>query len=186
MILTENLLIKTKTYRLHVEDLLILYCKFYNNSWLGNAYMPSHIAYFRLKSRKYLDNTGLLTNLGVSLCKDLFEANLNEEIDYFDQFWSVYPSSDKWANYPMTRALKNNKFRCKTLYNTLLKEGVNPEDILKGLDREIETRKRNSNKENSMKFMQASSTWLNNRTFEAWLDKEEITPDSLLYGKDLN
>ena len=86
----------------------------------------------------------------------------------------------------MTRTLRNNKLKSKQLYTALMQEGVWPEMILSGLHAEMESRKRNSAKDNSMKFMQASSTWLNNRTYEAWLDRDEVSSDSVLYGKDLN
>ena len=42
--------------------------------------MPSHIAYFRLKSRKYLDNTGLLTltnNINLSGAYSISSTNWN-------------------------------------------------------------------------------------------------------------
>ena len=183
MQINEKFLLSCVKWKLFVDDSVVLYFIYNNKSC---EHLVSKIAFYRLQRKKFITEDNILTELGKEVYKDLFELNTGQiEID-FNNFWEAYPSSDKWANYPMTRTLRNNKVKSKQLYTTLMQEGVTPESILLGLNIEIETRKRISSKDNSMKFMQASSTWLNNRTYEAWLDKDEIVSDSTLYGKDLN
>lgn len=100
---------------------------------------------------------------------------------YFNEFWDKFPSSDKWNNFPSTRALKSDKNGCNKRYNKLLlEEGYNHTDIIKALDFQIRMFKKNSTVvENKLKFFQNSSTWLNQKTFLEYLElmKEESIED---------
>lgn len=84
----------------------------------------------------------------------------------FEEFWELYPGTDKHSIYPKTRALKSNRKGCEEKYKKLIEEGVKHEDIIKALRYEIEERKKTSGKDNKLSFMKNSSTWLNQREFE--------------------
>ena len=94
---------------------------------------------------------------------------------YFEEFWALFPSSDKWAKYSATRALKADKDGCRKKYFKLLEE-YKHEEIMEALKFQIEMfRSTSTIAENKLKFFQNSSTWLNQKTFleYAELSKQE-------------
>ena len=95
----------------------------------------------------------------------------------FNEFWDAFPSSDKWASFPLTRALKADKNGCNKRYSKLLvEEGYKHEDVMTALEYQKNLFKKNSTMiENKMKFFQNSATWLNQKTFLEYLElsKEE-------------
>lgn len=88
----------------------------------------------------------------------------------FDEFWKLFPATDKHSIYNKTRSLKSNRIGCKTKYFSYLKEGVKHSDIIKALRYEIEDRKKTSGKDNKLSYMKNSNTWLNQREFEIILE----------------
>lgn len=99
--------------------------------------------------------------------------------DMFDEFWELYPSSDRHSIYTKTRVLRSNRLGCKKKYYSLLKEGVLHSDIIKAVRYEVEERKRTSGKENKLSFMKNTNTWLNQREYEVILEsiKDDDTDD---------
>lgn len=95
----------------------------------------------------------------------------------FDEFWKLYPSTDKHSIYPKTRSLKSNRIGCKNKYIKYIKEGVKHSDIIKALRYEIEDRKTTSGRDNKLSYMKNSSTWLNQREFDIILETMTDTPD---------
>lgn len=90
----------------------------------------------------------------------------------FDEFWTLFPSSDKWGNFSATRSLKSDKENCRKKYKKLInEEGYKHEDIIKALSYQIALFKKNSTViDNKMKFFQNSLTWINQRTFIQYLE----------------
>ncbi len=108
------------------------------------------------------------------LTKFNIETNLNKNNkSSFDEFWTLFPSSDETDFFKKTRFLKSNKDACKKKYLELLNQ-YKHEDIIKALKYEVETRKNTSG--NGLKFMKNSLTWLNQKEFEIILEnlKENI------------
>jgi len=99
------------------------------------------------------------------------DFNLTSFEEKFEEFWDLFPSSDKYMHFPRTRILRTEQEKCKKMYRKILDE-YNHEDVIKALKYELNMREHNSvsgiNKLFSdFKYMKASSTWLNNKEFLA-------------------
>lgn len=108
------------------------------------------------------------------------------EPSVFDQWWSAYPSTDtfKYKNKTFygTRSLKAGKDECKIKFEAILNEKEYTVDLLvKALEFEVTQKKENSIKtgQNRLTYMQNSLTYLNQRTFESFVDliKEGISSE---------
>lgn len=130
----------------------------------------------------------------ITTLKEEFENFKKLEVDFkptsfeekFQEFWDLFPSSDKYMHFPRSRVLKTELDKCKKMYRKLL-EDYKHENIMKALNYEINMREHNSasglNKQFSdFKFMKASSTWLNNKEF---LALEEIMKDDNIEKVDI-
>ena len=148
---------------------------------------------FELSHNIYVTSLGEEILLNV---KEIFEEFKKQEVVFmktefesqFEEFWSTFPSTDKFGIYPTTRNLRTNQDKCKRMYKKLL-EDYKHEDIMKALLHEIEMRKNNSvgKSFSDFKYMKASSTWLHNKEFLAIL--EGIENDSIekrdIFSKDI-
>lgn len=124
-----------------------------------------------------------LTNEGKDVLKFL---NIKEktqlvkkkaEPSVFDKWWSAYPSTDtfiyKNKTFHGTRSLKAKRDECKIKFDAILNEGEHTVDVLiKALQFEVLQKKENSFKanENKLVYMQNSLTYLNQRTYESFID----------------
>lgn len=108
----------------------------------------------------------------------------------FEYFWSDYPLNDKWESFPITRVIRSNKKRSKELYMSLRREGISNQLLCVALANEIATRKKRSISSkginNELTYMQSPAVWLNNRTFESWIQDDGEAPSEELYGKELS
>lgn len=104
--------------------------------------------------------------------------------DSFDNWWKVYPGTDtfrhKGKTFTGTRSMRVKKDECKVKFDKILQEGeYTAEDLVAALEYEVLQKKENSVKSSSNKltFMQNSLTYLNQRTFEPFIEliKEGIT-----------
>lgn len=99
------------------------------------------------------------------------DFNLTSFEEKFEEFWNLFPSSDKYMHFPRTRILRTEQDKCKKMYRKILDE-YNHEDVIKALKYELNMREHNSVSGISklfsdFKYMKASSTWLNNKEFLA-------------------
>ena len=106
--------------------------------------------------------------------------------DGFDSWWGAYPGTDKFEykgkSFPATRALSVSKDECRTKFNKILLEGdYTPEQLVEALKYDVQSKKENSifTGTNKLSFMQNSLTYLNQRTFEPFI---EIIKE----GKEIN
>ena len=97
--------------------------------------------------------------------------------DAFESWWKVYPGTDTFTHngvsFNGTRGLRVKKDECKLKFNNILGEGeYTAEDLIAALNMEILQKKENSvkTKSNKMSFMQNSLTYLNQRTFEPFIE----------------
>ena len=112
--------------------------------------------------------------------------------DEFDLWWKAYPGTDTFKingkNFTGTRSLRNKKDECKAKLHKILDEGeYTIKELIEALEFEVNQKVNNSIKTgvNKMSFMQNSLTYLNQRTFEPFIElireghKQEIdTPVS--------
>lgn len=97
--------------------------------------------------------------------------------DSFELWWKTYPGTDtfkhKGKQFEGTRSLRIKKDECKIKFNKILGEGeYKTDDLVKALEYEVLQKKENSVKTvtNKMSFMQNSLTYLNQRTFEPFIE----------------
>lgn len=106
--------------------------------------------------------------------------------DAFDAWWSTYPATDTFKIgqrvFKGTRALRVKKEDCKAKFLKIIAEGFTVEELVSALECEVNQKKENSVKtgENKLKYMQNSLTYLNQRTWEPYVEliKQGLKTDS--------
>jgi hypothetical protein len=136
-----------------------------------------------VRRKGLLSETNKVTILG----KQLLEfVNEQEEVKLpkkkktdtdFDKWWGVYPGTDtftyKSQSFTGTRSMRTKKEECKVKFNSILAEGdYTANELLAALEYEILQKKENSikTKTNRLTFMQNSLTYLNQRSFESFIE----------------
>jgi DNA repair ATPase RecN len=127
------------------------------------------------------------TNKVTILGKQLLEfVNEQEEVKLpkkkktdtdFDKWWGLYPGTDTFTyrsqSFTGTRSMRTKKEECKVKYNNVIAEGdYTAKELLAALEYEILQKKENSikTKTNRLTFMQNSLTYLNQRSFEPFIE----------------
>lgn len=100
-----------------------------------------------------------------------------EKDDEFEQWWKAFPGTDtfefKGRKFKGTRALRVKKDDCKAKIAKIINEGeYTISELVQALKLEIQQKAENSIKtgQNKMSFFQNSLTYLNQRTFEPYLE----------------
>jgi len=135
-----------------------------------------------VRRKGLLSDTNKVTILG----KQLFEFLNEEEVKMpkkkktdsdFDKWWGVYPGTDtftyKSQSFTGTRSMRAKKEECKVKFNNIIAEGdYTANELLAALEYEILQKKENSikTKTNRLTFMQNSLTYLNQRSFEPFIE----------------
>jgi len=95
----------------------------------------------------------------------------------FDDWWKAYPGTDtfthKKINFTGTRSMRVKKDDCKAKLNSILAEGeYTIKEMIAALEYEVLQKKENSykTKTNKLSYMQNSLTYLNQRTFEPFIE----------------
>jgi len=95
----------------------------------------------------------------------------------FEKWWKVYPGTDtftyKGKSFSGSRSLRQKRDDCKTKLSKILNEGeYTIDEMIAALEYEVLQKKENSYKagENKLKYMQNSLTYLNQRTFEPFIE----------------
>ena len=136
-----------------------------------------------VRRKGLLSDTNKVTIIGKELI-----AFLNEEKEVkmpkkkktdtdFDKWWNLYPGTDTFTHggqsFTGTRGMRVKKEECKTKFNSILLEGeYKPNELIAALEFEILQKKENSvkTKTNRLTFMQNSLTYLNQRSFEPFIE----------------
>ena len=95
----------------------------------------------------------------------------------FDDWWKAYPGTDtfshKKVDFTGTRSMRAKKDDCKLKLKNILSEGeYTIKEMIAALEYEVLQKKENSvkTKTNRLTFMQNSLTYLNQRTFEPFIE----------------
>ncbi len=95
----------------------------------------------------------------------------------FEEWWKTYPGTDTFAykgkKFRGTRALRKDKQACKVKFDAILLEGdYTAEQLVQALTYELEQKVIMSMKtgQNRLTYMQNSLTYLNQRTYEAFIE----------------
>jgi hypothetical protein len=116
----------------------------------------------------------------------------------FEEWWKTYPGTDsfeyKGKTFKGTRALRLYKDDCRLKFDKILLEGeYTAAQLISALNFEILQKKENSvaTNINRLTFMQGSSVYLNQRSFEPFIElinegaKIEIAPQKPTGGTDI-
>lgn len=104
-------------------------------------------------------------------------VRVKQDDDLFEAWWKVYPGTDtfthKGVSFTGSRGLRVNKEECKLKFDKILGEGEYTADVMiEALQFDILQKKENSikTKANKVTYMQNSLTYLNQRTFEPFIE----------------
>ena len=97
--------------------------------------------------------------------------------DEFETWWKAYPGTDTFTyrgkSFTGSRSMRVRKEDCKVKFKKILEEGeYTLDDLLAALEYEVLQKKENSLKSgtNKLSFQQNSLTYLNQRTFEPFIE----------------
>jgi hypothetical protein len=95
----------------------------------------------------------------------------------FEEWWKAYPGSDtfthKGKKFSGARSLRQNKDECRLRFDKILLEGeYTAAQLIEALEFDVLQKKENSVKtgNNKLTYMQNSLTYLNQRSFEAFIE----------------
>ena len=110
----------------------------------------------------------------------------------FEAWWKAYPGTDTFTHkntkFTGTRSIRTKKDDCKAKFDNIIAEGeYTVQEMISALEYEVLQKKENSikHKTNKLTFMQNSLTYLNQRTFEPFIElireghKVEETPTNI-------
>ena len=131
-----------------------------------------------------------LTTVGKDLL-ELMEGSTDKKIikrksvtTDFEEWWKNYPPTDSFEVngkvFKGTRALRRGKEECRRKFKAILEEGdYTAVQLTKALQYEVERKIERSLKErkNCISFMQGSIPYLNQRTFEGFIELMEQDKD---------
>jgi hypothetical protein len=155
----------------------------------GNTKME--MIYQGVYRKGLVSESGKLTLSGKNVLKFLKEEAPKDKIiktkpasEDFAKWWKAFPGTDtfehKGSKFAGTRSLRREIENCKLKFNAILSEGeYTADDLVAALEFEVLQKKENSIKTgtNKMTYMQNSMTYLNQRTFEPFIElvKEGMT-----------
>ena len=103
----------------------------------------------------------------------------------FEEWWKNYPSTDSFKVnnqvFKGTRSLRRGKEECKRKFKSVLEEGdYTAQQLIESLKFEVNNRIERSLSENKniLSFMQGSIPYLNQRSFEGFIEMMETEKDS--------
>ena len=95
----------------------------------------------------------------------------------FEEWWKTYPGTDTFAHkgkkFTGSRSLRQNKDECRLRFDKILLEGeYTLQDMVAALQFDVDQKKENSVKTgvNRLTYMQNSLTYLNQRSFEPYIE----------------
>jgi hypothetical protein len=142
------------------------------------------IVYQSVYRKGLVSESGKLTLTGKNILKFLKEEAPKDKIikkkpasEDFARWWKVFPGTDtfehKGSKFAGTRSLRREIENCKLKFNAILSEGeYTADDLIAALEFEVLQKKENSlkNNTNKMTYMQNSMTYLNQRSFEPFIE----------------
>lgn len=140
-----------------------------------------------LYRKSLLTEDGEVTTLGKELLtslispdsspRDVIKKAMSSADDAFDKWWKIYPTTDVLIylnkSFPGSRGLRQKKEECRKKFGDILLEGTyTADEMIAALKVELMMKMNQSvrDNENKMKYMQNSLTYLNQRTFENFVD----------------
>lgn len=172
-----------KSYSLDLIYLLKLIEDEYDVESLCKNSVKISALYKTLERKGLLSEFGKVTLIGKDLLK-YAESNKDEKLvkkkskeSDFDKWWNAYPGTDTFTHagqkFKGSRSLRHGKSECRRKFNNILMEGeYTASQLIKALEYQVKQKKDGSvsSKENKLRFMQNSLTYLNQRSFESYIE----------------
>lgn len=148
--------------------------------------------YQTLQRRGYISQEGTISQTGKELLEmvkagkqiklELAKIEAKQE-DGFERWWSHFPANDifehKGKKFSGQRSLRSDKPKCRGYFDKIINEGeYTVDDMIRALNYEVTLKKEASVKEgdNKMKYLSASTAYLNQRKFEAFMEVSKNVP----------
>jgi hypothetical protein len=104
-------------------------------------------------------------------------VKLKANAEDFERWWRAYPGTDTFSHngvkFQGTRAFRTKKDECQVKFNSILSEGdYTVDDMVEAIEFDVLQKKENSfkTKTNRLTFLQNTLTYLNQRTFEPFIE----------------
>lgn len=148
-------------------------------------------ALYQTLMRKGLISTAgdKLTTEGIELLKFIESSEETKIIKRkpankeFEEWWKTYPGTDTFTHkdrkFTGARSLRQNKEECKLKFDKILLEGeYTASQLIQALEFDVLQKKENSLKTgvNRLTYMQSSITYLNQRSYESFIELLKETP----------
>ncbi len=148
----------------------------------GNPKME--IIYQGVVRKGLVTSDNKITLTGKNVLKFLKEDAEEEKIikkkpatEDFKRWWKAFPGTDTFKHKEKTftgsRALRRDEENCRLKFNAILSEGdYTADDLIAALEFDVLQKKENSYKagDNKLRYMQNSLTYLNQRSFEPFIE----------------
>ena len=144
------------------------------------------LLYHSLYRKGLITEEGIITLMGKSVLEFVEDSTTDDittikkvEIpeSCFTDWWKAYPGTDtfiyKGKSFSGSRSLRQKKEDCKNKFNKILEEGIYTcDELIAALEYEVLQKKEASIKSNAnrMMYMQNSLTYLNQRSFESFIE----------------
>jgi hypothetical protein len=141
-----------------------------------------------LLRKGYISEKNTITEQGLELLKIISEDKpvliskavekiVDKKEDDFERWWKEFPANDIFVHQGVkfngSRSLRSDKPKCKIYFSRILAEGeYTCDDLIRALRYEVKLKKELSlkSKENKLSYLSASSAYLNQRKFEAFIE----------------
>lgn len=173
-----------KSYSLDLIYLLKLIEDGYDVDSLCKNSVKISTLYTTLLRKGLISEAGFTTIIGKDLLQyaesDKDEKFVKKKADDsgFDKWWDTYPSREKFIykgrEFKGSRGFKVKRDECKRKFNDIIMEGkYTASQLIKALEIEVLEKKEESirTRENKLKYMQNSLTYLNQRTYQSFMEE---------------
>jgi len=133
-----------------------------------------------LLERKQLINENKLTLLGEELLnslelEELVSVKAPKKIEFFDEWWGIYPASDSFTyngqTFAGTQSKRVKKDLCKAHFKKAVNNGISEQDIIAATTYHIEQAKKLSIKKgNQLSFIANSERYLRESMYEPYIE----------------
>lgn len=172
-----------KSYSLDHIFLLKLIHENYDVSELIKNSLKISAIHQGLVRKGLITDNGALTTIGVELLVFLDTKEQTKLVKKksttsdFELWWKAFPGTDtfthKGKTFTGSRNLRQNPNDCRIKFDKILIEGeYTPQELIEALKFDVLQKKEASVKENTnkLKYMQNSLTYLNQRSYEAYIE----------------
>jgi hypothetical protein len=172
-----------KSYSLDHIFLLKLIHENYDVSELIENSLKISAIHQGLVRKGLITDNGALTTIGVELLVFLDTKEQTKLVKKksttsdFELWWKAFPGTDtfthKGKTFTGSRNLRQNPNDCRIKFDKILIEGeYTPQELIEALKFDVLQKKEASVKENTnkLKYMQNSLTYLNQRSYEAYIE----------------